>query len=132
MPSPPFLLHALIIEDHEDLAQLFAALFEAIGCTCDLAGNGNVGLEIARKNIPHLIFSDLYMPAKDGFDVAREIRSDQRFNATWLIAVTASNDPANEQKARAAGFDRIYRKPIKFAQLTELVNDYNKYPASSQ
>jgi CheY-like chemotaxis protein len=125
MPASPSSLHALIIDDNEDLAQLFASLFEVIGCTCDIAGSGERGLKIAGENAPNLIFCDLYMPgAKNGFDVAREIRSDRRYDATWVIAVTASTDPANDQRAHDAGFDRIYRKPIKFAELTALVNDY--------
>src|SRR5215210_5449449 len=98
MPSSPPLLHVFVIEDNEDLAQLFATLFEVIGCTCELAENGNLGLEIARETTPNLIFCDLYMPSKSGFDVAKEIRLDRRFDATWLIAVTASTDPANHKK----------------------------------
>lgn len=123
MLNSPSSLHVLVIDDHEDLGQIFAILFKIIGCTCELTGSGEKGLRIAKEKIPHLIFCDLNMPGvKNGFDVAREIRSDQRWDSTLLIAVTGDYD--NDAKALDAGFDRVYRKPVKFAQINELVADY--------
>ncbi|RJF95299.1 response regulator [Noviherbaspirillum saxi] len=117
-------LHALIVEDNCDLARLFGDLLEVLGCTVQIEWNANTGLRAAFENPPNLIFCDLTMPGeKNGFDVAREIRSLAEFDRTWLIAVTGYDAPETHEQALAAGFDRIFAKPVKFAQIQAVLDE---------
>lgn len=116
-------LHSLVIEDNQDLARLFADLLEVIGCSTEVAWSGNTGIELALLHKPDLIFCDLKLPGeKDGYAVAREIRASDRFDGTMLVAITGFNHPEACEKARDSGFDRVFTKPIKFAQIKEIVS----------
>lgn len=118
-------LHALIIEDNIDLARLFGDLLEIMGCTVDIASNAKSGLELLDQHAPDILFCDLKIPGeKNGFDVAREIRANPAHKNRWLIAVTGLGHPENLESARQAGFDRVYSKPIKFAELQSVLDDY--------
>ncbi|MGZ3238990.1 MAG: response regulator [Burkholderiaceae bacterium] len=118
-------LHALIIDDNKDLARLFADILEVLGCTTTVAWAGVTGLAMAQEKVPDIIFCDVNMPGdKNGLNVATEIRANKDFDETRLIAITGFNDPDSIGEARAAGFDSVFGKPIKFAQLKEVVESY--------
>lgn|GEM_PF-590537 len=118
-------LNVLVIEDNRDLARLFCDLLEVMGCVAHVAWSAQSGLEAAQERTPDLIFCDLGMPgAKDGFDVAAEIRANESLKDTWLIAVTGFAESETHERARAAGFNRVFAKPVKFAQLQTVLNEF--------
>lgn len=120
-------LHALIVEDNCDLARLFGDLLEVLGCTVQIEWNAATGLRSAFENPPDLVFCDLTMPGeKNGFDVAREIRSNPGLDQTWLIAVTGYDTPETHTRAHEAGFDRVFSKPVKFAQIQAVLEDVRR------
>lgn len=120
-PAP---LHALIVEDNRDLARLFSDLLEVLGCKADVEWNAVAGLEKAASIGPDIIFCDISMPGeKNGFDVAREVRANAALAHTWLIAVTGYDNQETCDRAMAAGFDRVFPKPVKFAQMQAVLND---------
>ena len=118
-------LHVLVIEDNQDLAKLFCDLLEVMGCSTAVALNGRSGLESARTVAPDLVFCDLRLPGeKDGFAVARELRADPVLGSMPLIAVTGLSAAQESARALAVGFDKVFEKPIKFAQIQELLTLY--------
>lgn len=120
-------MRVLVIEDNQDLAKLFCDLLEVMGCATFAAFSGRGGLEAARKEIPDLVFCDLRLPGeKSGFDVAREMRADAALAHIPLIAVTGYDDVREHQKARDAGFEGVFEKPVKFAQILEVLNSHRK------
>tara|TARA_R110000868_G_scaffold9349_9_gene46821 strand:+ start:2201 stop:2443 length:243 start_codon:yes stop_codon:yes gene_type:complete len=68
---------ALIIEDNEDVAHYLKTCLKH-SCQTIHASNGNIGIEMAYEKIPDSIISDVMMPGKDGFEVCRLLKSDQR------------------------------------------------------
>jgi CheY-like chemotaxis protein len=120
-------LRVLVVEDNQDLAKLFCDLLEVMGCATDMAFNARAGLESARRTMPDLLFCDLRLPGeKDGFDLAVELRADPRLMHIPLIAVTGYADADEHQRALQVGFERVFEKPVKFAQILEVLNKYRK------
>lgn len=118
-------LNVLVIEDNRDLARLFCDLLEVMGCVAHVAWSAQAGLELAQEKTPDLIFCDLGMPGdKDGFDVAAEVRRNHALDDTWLIAVTGFAEAETHERARKAGFNRVFAKPVKFAQLQNVLSEY--------
>jgi CheY-like chemotaxis protein len=122
---PAFQMRVLVIEDNQDLAKLFCDLLEVMGCNTEVALNVRSGLESARKISPDLVFCDLRLPGeRDGFDFARELRADEELAHIPLIAVTGYSGVDEQQRALEAGFDRVFAKPIKFAEIQEVLKAY--------
>lgn len=120
-----FQLKVLVIEDNQDLAKLFCDLLEVMGCNTEVALTVRSGLESARKTLPDLIFCDLRLPGeRDGFDFARELRADEELGHVPLIAVTGYSGVDERQRALDAGFNRVFAKPIKFAEIQEVLKAY--------
>ena len=64
----------LLIEDNAANLELARYLLAAAGYEVSLASDGAQGLELARKEQPDLIVSDLQMPVMDGFQVMEQLK----------------------------------------------------------
>lgn len=118
-------LKVLVIEDNRDLAKLFCDLLEVMGCVTEVALNAKSGLDRAKKRAPDIVFCDLGLPGeKDGFDFAHDLRSTPELAHIPLIAVTGHSSDEDRRRASAAGFDRVFAKPIKFAEIQEVLNAF--------
>jgi CheY-like chemotaxis protein len=103
----------LVIEDHPDNLDLMRYLLAAAGHAVLTASDGETGLEIARRERPDLIVSDVHMPRKTGVEVVRALTSDPRFADIPVVAVTASAMMGDRETIISAGFCDYLSKPIE-------------------
>src|SRR6267378_775235 len=120
-PTTPGTKTMLVVDDHDVNRELIRTLLERKGYRVLLAGTGEAGIEIARRERPSLILLDLAMPGSDGFATARELRADGAFDATPLVAVTAMAMRGDEERAKEAGFDAYVTKPVDRRELEDTV-----------
>jgi CheY-like chemotaxis protein len=120
-------MQVLVVEDNQDLAKLFCDLLEVMGCVTHAAFTARSALESARANMPDLVFCDLRLPGgKSGFELAGELRADPELAHIPLIAVTGYADEPERARALEVGFQRVFEKPVKFAQMMDVLNTYRK------
>jgi DNA-binding response OmpR family regulator len=67
---------------------------------------------------------DLGMPGLDGYDVARRMRGRQSLQRATLIAVSGYGSEADRVRAREAGFDFHFTKPLDLDTLEALVQKH--------
>jgi two-component system cell cycle response regulator len=102
----------LVIEDNPDNLELMTYLLGAFGHTPLTAGDGEAGLDVARREQPDLIICDLQLPKIDGYAVVRQLKAHPALRRIPVIAVTAFAMVGDRDKALAAGFDGYIAKPI--------------------
>jgi CheY-like chemotaxis protein len=112
---------ALIIEDDEDLASIFAEALRGVGFEVEIIGDGQTAQEKLKKGIaPFLILLDMHLPYISGADLLSNIiKKDDRFAKTIVIITTADarmGEAYNEQ------VDFVMIKPISFVQLRDLTS----------
>ncbi|HZM23598.1 MAG TPA: response regulator [Anaerolineales bacterium] len=110
---------ALIIEDDEDLASIFAEALRGIGYEVDLVADGRVAQERLKTGpAPFLILLDMHLPHVSGAELLTNlIKQDERFAKTMVIITTADarmGDTYGDQ------VDFVLIKPISFVQLRDL------------
>lgn len=66
---------------------------------------------------PLLVLLDLNLPRRDGRDVLRALRSDDRTRALKVVMLTTSDEPADVDASYALGANSYLRKPVDFGQL---------------
>jgi two-component system, OmpR family, alkaline phosphatase synthesis response regulator PhoP len=76
------------------------------------AKNGEEGLQIAKKEHPALIFLDVMMPKKDGFQVCREIKEDSNTKDIYVVLLTAKGQEVDKKKGATVGADEYITKPF--------------------
>ena len=110
----------LIIEDeHHIRALLMQTLEEAFEDHIDSeeleileAEDGEEGLDIAKDAHPDIVFSDVMMPKKDGFQVCQDIRQDPDLKRTYIILLTAKGQEVDREKGLNVGADEFMTKPF--------------------
>lgn len=95
---------ALLIDDDPLSLKVTSVRLVRLGFEVVAADSGREALDIARRELPDVIVSDVVMPELDGFGVAIAVRHDPALCSIPVVLLTASYiDPADHQVAREAG-----------------------------
>jgi two-component system cell cycle response regulator DivK len=109
---------ALIIEDDEDLVNIFAEALRGVGFDVEHAVDGKTAQERVRNEpVPYLVLLDMHLPYVSGADLLAEMKGDERFADTTII-ITTADARMGETYGNQADFVLI--KPISFVQLRDL------------
>ncbi len=111
----------LVVDDNQDAAELLAEMLEASGHEVRTAGDGAEAIAIAERCLPQMIILDIGLPGMSGYDVARRLRTDQRFAVTLLVALTGWGSKDDKERARNAGFDCHLTKPVSAADIQRVL-----------
>ena len=107
----------LVAEDRESSRELIRTMLEHSGYSVLEAANGAEAVTLTCEKSPDLVFLDLQMPIKDGYDVLRELRSDPRFEFLPIVALTASAMYGDKARALKSGFTGYLTKPLALSDL---------------
>jgi CheY-like chemotaxis protein len=111
---------ALIIEDDEDLANIFAEALRSIGLEIENVTDGESALNrLQSGDAPFVILLDMHLPRVSGKELLEMIKSDPRFSNTWTMITTADARLAEDYRDKV---DFALIKPILYVQLRDLVN----------
>jgi CheY-like chemotaxis protein len=103
----------LIVEDDDDLREIFTLALEQRGYHVLAAGRGSEGLDLALKWLPELIFLDVRLPLIDGWQVLRYLRTDERTESTLICAVSGFLSPSHlSRQSDWERFDSLLTKPV--------------------
>lgn len=112
----------LVVEDNEAIRNFIvenlAQNFQITQCA-----NGAEGLEIAYRQIPDLILSDVMMPEMDGLEFSRKIKEDERTSHIPLILLTALSDTIHHIEGLQMGADLYLSKPFSIQVLELSINN---------
>jgi len=112
---------ALIVEDDEDLANIFAEALRGVGFEVEIIADGKVAQERLTNAgaAPFLILLDMHLPHVSGADLLADIKKDDRFDQTTIIITTAD---ARMGETYGDQVDFVLIKPISFVQLRDLTS----------
>jgi PAS domain S-box-containing protein len=111
----------LVVDDNVDAAESLGALLEIEGHEVRVAHDGNNALAIAAEFRPRVVFLDIGMPGKDGYQVAREMRMLEATRDATLVALTGWGAQEDRARSRNAGFDHHLTKPAGLGSVEELL-----------
>lgn len=111
-------------DDDDDDLSIFADAVESLPEKIQLKTyNGGDKLLTAIYNpppTPHVIFLDLNMPGKNGFDVLTELRNSEKKHIPVIIFST-SNEPGIIEKCRALGANLFITKPVLMKDIVKSI-----------
>jgi two-component system cell cycle response regulator DivK len=99
-----------LVEDHQDTRQMYEE-FLSVSFQVMAAADGARALELMRSSPPDLLITDLSLPGIDGFDLIALVRKDPVLGRTPIICLSGYGGHGHEQRALAAGCDKILQKP---------------------
>lgn len=112
----------LLIDDSEFILESTAALLAFEGYDVITALNGEIGIELATKELPDLIICDVAMPGLTGYDVIKRIRSNPSTQIIPFIFLTAFADKSKMREGMEKGADDYLTKPFTKQELVASIN----------
>lgn len=119
--SPLLKRRVLVIEDNIDNAESMKQVLQLLGQETHVAHDGISGIALARAIQPDLVLCDIGLPGMSGLDVARQMRSEEAFHKTRLVALSGYGLPRDRQNTAAAGFSKHLVKPVAIEDLERLI-----------
>ena len=102
----------LVVDDDRDIVRLVRSYLEKAGYQVLTAYDGESALRVLRTEKPQLLILDLMLPDRDGWDVARMVRSDSNIAATPIIMLTARVEDNDKIVGLEIGADDYITKPF--------------------
>lgn len=101
----------LIADDNEDALTVTSTLLRLQGYEVLAVDDGREAVAAVSAFRPDMVILDINMPGLDGYQAAAAVRRQPGAPAPLIVALTARNEPADVERAYAAGFDRHIVKP---------------------
>lgn len=119
----------LLVEDNLELRNLYEIFLKQHGYEVALAADGDEGLEVAKKYKPDLIFLDVMMPKKNGFEVLKLLRHNPEYNCTKtkIIILTNLGDSSkvsHEVREDMDGY--MIKAEIELQSLLDVIKSFEK------
>jgi len=112
----------LIADDEPDILEIVSFNLRKDGYEVYTARDGNEALEKAKEVMPQLIILDIMMPYKTGIEVCRILRTQDAFDDTLIIFLTAVSDDVSHIKGLETGADDYISKPVSPKVLVSRIN----------
>jgi CheY-like chemotaxis protein len=113
----------LIVDDNPNVLKLLNISLSKAGYEIVEAENGEVAFQVANKEKPDLIISDIMMPQMDGIELCWMIRENSEVPLVPFIFLTSFDDSEMEIRGFRAGADEYLNKPIDRKELLERVEE---------
>lgn len=114
----------LYIEDDPASRLLVERTLRFAGYRVLVAERGLLGIDIARRELPDLILTDINLPDLSGREITTMLRSDTRFRSTPIVALTAQVLRDQREMAMAAGLNGYLTKPLDVIALPDQIAFY--------
>ena len=114
-------LRVIIVDDNRDAAQTLARLLKLSGYETSVAYCGEEALALAAESQPHLALLDIGLPGMDGYELASRLK--QAHPGIFLAAVSGYGQAADRQRAKEAGFNEHFVKPVKLEELLRMLEE---------
>jgi len=102
----------VVADDNRDAADSLKVLLELSGYDTFVAYDGQQALDLGARERPSAFILDVGMPDMTGYEVARRIRQQAWGRSALLVAVTGWGQDDDKERAKAAGFDHHFTKPV--------------------
>ena len=113
----------LIVDDEPHICRALAFVLEKEGCEVSSATNGEEAMRIIRESKPSLMFLDIMMPKKNGYEVCQEVKEDKSLSDIYIIMLSAKGQEVDREKGLALGADEYISKPFSPMQVVGKVRE---------
>jgi two-component system, OmpR family, response regulator len=117
----------LVIDDSQDITDLFVKVLSTIGHEVIASDNGKDGLDIINKQKLDAVFLDIAMPDFSGLDVIDSLLENGRINDSAIVLFTASSITDDEVNGLIKkGVHSCIRKPVRIETLLEKIDELSQ------
>ena len=113
----------LVVDDEPHVIKSLTFVLTKEGYEVASAENGEDALAKIQQLKPGLVFLDVMMPKKNGYEVCQEVKKDPGLGDVYIIMLTAKGQEADREKGLSAGADEFMSKPFSPMGVVEKVRE---------
>jgi two-component system, OmpR family, response regulator len=117
-------LRILIVEDDPDTADSMAILLRLYAYDVLVAFDGVAALQTALEKQPDVVLLDLGLPKLDGWELARQLRTQISSKRPLLIAISGYGMQSDQVRSQDAGIDLHLVKPVEPEMLQQVLERF--------
>ncbi|MBN2011275.1 response regulator, partial [candidate division KSB1 bacterium] len=123
--------HVLIVDDNHTNCLILKDIMNLIGLESTIVHNGKEGLKLLHQaavddEIYCMILLDYHMPEMDGFEFAKKIRSDSKFDTVKIIMMSSVAEKGDIARSIEIGINSFLQKPVRMEDLFQtILNTFN-------
>ncbi len=102
----------LIADDEPHIARALNFIFKKEGYRVEMAHDGEMAMSAILAYNPKIVFLDLIMPKKNGDEICKAIKSDNRLRNMYVIILTCKGQELDRKKSMSEGADEYMTKPF--------------------
>jgi twitching motility two-component system response regulator PilH len=114
----------LIADDSLVEIKILESILSSTGHELTITRDGEETERTAHEVQPDLIFLDVVMPKKNGFQVCRDLRNDSAFKTTPIILLTSKSQDSDKFWGKQQGATEYVTKPYQAEQIFEILSKY--------
>jgi two-component system, cell cycle response regulator len=122
---------ALVVDDSLPVRIQMQSALKSIAAHVDFAETGEQALELIDKRAYSIIFLDVILPGKDGYDICRRVKKHPQQQQAAVVMLTSNSSPADRVKGKLAGCDTYLIKPVRQAVFEQVVAEFVRAPAAA-
>lgn len=123
-PHKPLLV--LVVDDSVTVRKVTSRLLERHGMNVLTAKDGVDAMLLLEDHMPDLMLLDIEMPRMDGFEVATQVRADERLQHLPIIMITSRTGQKHRDRAMAIGVNDYLGKPYQESVLLDSIHLWSK------
>jgi CheY-like chemotaxis protein len=117
--------HIFYTDDDEDDQELFRDALQEVDASLKLTTTDNgddlLALLSAAPSVPRIIFLDLNMPRRDGYEVLKTLRKDEKWKNDPVVVFSTTSDQAAVDKTREMGANLFVPKPHTYSGMKQAI-----------
>lgn len=114
----------LIVDDSIVEIKILQAILADADYRITIARDGEEGEMTAKTLLPDLIFLDVVMPKKNGFQVCRDLRKEPQLKQTPIIMLTSKSQDTDKFWGKQQGATEYITKPYEKQQILDILAKY--------
>jgi two-component system alkaline phosphatase synthesis response regulator PhoP len=113
----------LVVDDEPHVIKSLTFVLTKEGYDVSSAENGEDAMVKIRQSKPSLVFLDVMMPKKNGYEVCREVKRDSGLRDIRVIMLTAKGQEADREQGLNVGADEFMTKPFSPMGIVDKVKE---------
>jgi two-component system, OmpR family, alkaline phosphatase synthesis response regulator PhoP len=119
----------LVVDDEPYILRSLSFVLERQGYPVVTASDGDEALTKIRALRPALVFLDIMMPRKNGYEVCAEVKEDPDLAETHIVMLSAKGQQIDRERGMLGGADEYMTKPFSPREIVSYVQHVLAQPA---
>ncbi len=112
----------MVVDDSVTVRKVTSRLLERQGMDVIVAKDGVEAVALLQERRPDVMLLDIEMPRMDGFEVARQVRHDERLSDLPIVMISSRTGEKHQEHAAALGVNSFLGKPFQENELLETID----------